>query len=135
MRVDINFVKKYTSIKYKSIKYISLIKHERVRTYVLVFQFFIKISAVDLRLSLKNCCSYFRVTFSKTSCGILLRGCWSWRSCTYAYVLTCSEIIPTAADKTATGRIYTSLVVWMHVQWLPAGYSEDVHIRLWHTKA
>ena len=93
-----------------------MIKHERVRTYVLVFQFSIKISAVDLRLSLKNCCSYFRVTFSKTSSGILLRGCWSWRSCTYVYVLTCLEIIPTAADETATGRIYTSLVVWMHVQ-------------------
>ena len=45
---------------------------------------------------------------------------------TYIYVLCCSEIIPTAADKTATGLIYTSLVVWMHVQWLRAGYSEVV---------
>ena len=46
----------------------------------------------------------------------------------YIYALGCSEIIPTAADETATGRIYTSLVVWMHVQWLRGGYSEDVYI-------
>ena len=39
-----------------------------------------------------------------------------------------------AADETAIGGIYTSLVVWMHVQWLRAGYSEDVYIHPWRAK-
>ena len=50
------------------------------------------------------------------------------------YVLGHSETIPTAADETATGRIYKSLVAWMHIQWFSAGYSEDVSIRTWHKK-
>ena len=39
-----------------------------------------------------------------------------------------------AANETAIGRIYMLLVVWMHVQWLCAGYSKDVYIRPWHAK-
>ena len=31
-------------------------------------------------------------------------------------------------------RIYKLLVAWMHVQWLHAGYSEDVYICPWHAK-
>ena len=50
------------------------------------------------------------------------------------YVLGCSEMIPTAANETAIGRIYTPFVVWMHVQWLHAGHREDVYIRPWDTK-
>ena len=80
--------------------------------------------------------SYFWVTFSKNSLvvGLFLRSCWSWRFWVYIYVLGCSETIPTATFETTTGRVCTSLVVWMHVQWLSAGYSEDVHIRPWREK-
>ena len=95
MRVDINFVKKYTSIKYKSIKYISLIKHERVRTYVMVFQFSTKISAVDLRLSLKNRCSYFRVLMNSDRA--------------YIYVVGCLDACTVVACRAQRGRTYTSL--------------------------
>ena len=41
------------------------------------------------------------------------------------HTLSCSETIPTAVDETATGLIYTSLLVWMHVQWLRATYSKQ----------
>ena len=41
------------------------------------------------------------------------------------HTLSCSETIPTAVDETATGRIYTSLLVWMHVQWFRATYSKQ----------
>ena len=41
------------------------------------------------------------------------------------HTLSCSETIPMDADETATGRIYTSLLVWMHVQWLHATYSKQ----------
>ena len=52
----------------------SLIKNERVRTYVFISQFSTRISAVGFRLFLKNCCSY---SLSKTPlvAGILLCGC------------------------------------------------------------
>ena len=51
-------------------------KHERVRTNVLISQFSTKISAVAFKLILKNYCSYFWVTFSKSplAAGIVLRG-------------------------------------------------------------
>ena len=77
-----------------------------------------KISAVDIRLFLKNYYSYFRVTFSKTLS--LLAQFYM-----VSHTLSCSETIPMDADETATGRIYTSLLVWMHVQWLRATYSKQ----------
>ena len=66
-----------------------LIKSERERAYILICQFPTKISAVDFRLVLKNCSSYFRVTFSKTLlvAAISLRGCGTWRYWTDIYVL------------------------------------------------
>ena len=42
----------------------SLIKHERVRTFVLISQFSTKFYAIGYRLFFKNCYSYLRVTFS-----------------------------------------------------------------------
>ena len=93
-------------------------KHERVRTYVLISQFSTKISAVDIRLFLKNYYSYFRVTFSKTLS--LLAQFYM-----VSHTLSCSETILMAANETATRRIYTSLLVWMHVQWLRATYSKQ----------
>ena len=59
------------------VTFFALMKHERVRKYVMMSRFSTNISAVDFRLFLKNCNSYFRVTFSKTPlvAGIFLRGC------------------------------------------------------------
>ena len=72
------------------VTFFSLIKHERVRTYVFISQFSTKISTVQFSLFLKNYYSYFRVTFSKTP----------WLL-TYFYVV---------AEVNDFGRIYTSLV-------------------------
>ena len=106
-----------------------------------------KEKCLDTLFFYKNFCSWSYVIFKKLRvlflrnffknllvAGIFLRGCWSWRFWTYIYVLGHSETIPTAADETATGRIYKSLVAWMHIQWFSAGYSEDVCIRTWHKK-
>ena len=118
--------------------FFSLMKHERLRRYVLISQFSTNIYAVDfmLYIFLKITTSYFWVTFSKTHlvAGIFLGGCWGWQFWMYIVILGRSEIIPMAADETAIGHIYTLLVVWIHVQWLSTRYSEDVYIRPWHTK-
>ena len=118
--------------------FFSLMKHERLRRYVLISQFSTNIYAVDfmLYIFLKITTSYFWVTFSKTHlvAGIFLGGCWGWQFWMYIDVLGRSEIIPMAADETAIGHIYRLLVVWIHVQWLSTRYSEDVYICPWHTK-
>ena len=111
-------------------------KHQRVRTYVLISQFSTNIFAADFRLFLKNCYSYFRVTFSKnplvaaifyavakvgdcgslcTSLAWLLRdnsdGCWwnSNRTYIYIYVVGCLNACTVVTRRVQRGRIYTSL--------------------------
>ena len=110
----------------------SLMTHKRVRTYILIFQFFMKISAVDFRLFLKNCYNYYQVTLTKTS------GCWHifmwllkltildiyihpwllwdnsddcyWNSDRmYIYIVGCLNAYTVLACKLQWGCIYTSL--------------------------
>ena len=94
------------------ITFFSLMKRERLRTYVLISQFSTKSYAVDFSLFLKNCYKLFSRYFFKNSFGYwhIFTCCWSWRFWTYIYVLGCSKIILMAAAETAIGRIYTSLV-------------------------
>ena len=68
----------------------SLVKHERVRTYILISQFSTKISYVDFRLFLKNCCIFW---------GLLFQNPLWWLA--YFYVV---------AEVDDFRRIYTSLV-------------------------
>ena len=86
------------------VTFFSLMKRERLRTYVLISQFSTKIYAVDFRLFLENCYKLFSDYFFKNSFGRWHIFTWLLKLTildVYIYVLGYSEIIPTAANETA----------------------------------
>ena len=108
------------------VTFFSLMKHEVVRAYILISQFSTKISAVDFRLLFKKLLQFFFWLLFQNPLWLLayFYVVVEVDNLGYINVLGCSETIPMAAEETATGRIYMSLVVWMHVQRVGARYEK-----------
>ena len=107
-------------ISYSSVYITSMMKHETVRKYFLISQLSTNISAVDFSLFLKNCYTYFRVTWllkltilDVYICPQLLRNssdsCWWNRGRTYIHVVGFLNACTVVAYRVQRGRIYKSL--------------------------